>query len=207
MADEDFEKLLEAAREGAEWALADLYGEYQPRLVRYLKARVAFDAEDLAHEVWLDTAAALPRFEGDRSAFAGWLFTIARRRVVDEQRRAGRRRTTSVPIEDLYDLRALIDVEDDVLGELGVRELIARIRELPPDQADIVLLRAVAGLEVDEVARVLGKRPGAIRVIAHRTLKKLAKGMIRTTEETAPPHAVTDEEPRRFKGRDATQKG
>jgi RNA polymerase sigma-70 factor (ECF subfamily) len=45
---------------------------------------------------------------------------------------------------------------------------------LTPDQADVILLRLLAGLDVDQVARILGKRPGTVRVLQHKALRRLA---------------------------------
>jgi RNA polymerase sigma-70 factor (ECF subfamily) len=61
------------------------------------------------------------------------------------------------------------------MEHIATREALALIAELPHDQAEVVALRVVAGLDVPQVARVLGKRPGAVRVLAHRGLRRLAE--------------------------------
>jgi RNA polymerase sigma-70 factor (ECF subfamily) len=211
---ESFGEVLAAARTGASWALEALYVELQPRVLRYLQARAAWEAEDLAHEVWLDVAGALARFEGDESAFSGWVFTIAHRRVVDLHRRSARRKTRNVGDEALPDRPSGDDVEEAVVGSIQMSELIRLVRALPGDQADVILMRVVAGLDVDEVARVLGKRPGTVRVVAHRALKRLAAQLPALGFDAAPrdvaargvtPAApVTEEGIERLKGRDAS---
>jgi RNA polymerase sigma-70 factor, ECF subfamily len=169
-------ELLDAARTGAEWAIAVLYRELNPALLRYLRARAPLEAEDLAAEVWMALAARLSSFEGDEHDLRKLSFTIAHRRLVDHWRRTGRRRRR----EELTDPTALPepgepDTADITIDAHATAAALATVRRhLTPDQADVLLLRVVAGLSVDEVADVLGRRPGAVRVLQHRALKRLA---------------------------------
>jgi RNA polymerase sigma-70 factor (ECF subfamily) len=170
MLDEHFESLLPAAQAGAEWALSALYRDLQPPLLRYLSAKEPAEGEDLASEVWLDVAHGLPQFEGDESSFRSWVFTIARRRLVDFRRRQARRRTDPVPLEQLADRpdpsEAFSAVETSIRPYLGA---------LPPEQAEIVLLRVLGGLDSNEVAAVTGRKPGTVRVMQKRALERLAE--------------------------------
>lgn len=170
----DFETLLGAARAGNPRALSALFRDTQPLVLRYLRAREPRVAEDLASEVWLGITAKLGTFEGDEAAFRSWVFTIAHRRVADHRRKQGRRRTDPVPGDQL-DGVAPQDTAVDAIEELTAQEAIRRlVAPLPPDQAEVVLLRVVADLPVAEVARITGKSPGAVRVLQHRALQKLA---------------------------------
>jgi RNA polymerase sigma-70 factor (ECF subfamily) len=172
---EDFAAVLDAARRGDEAAIGRLYGDVNARLVAFLRSRAPLVADDLASEVWLAAARGLPRFIGDESGWYGFLFTIARRQVADHWRQTKRRRTDPVDPVSLAEHEAATNVESDGIGSTVGREVIELIhRHLTADQADVVLLRVVAGLDVDEVAAVLGKEPGAIRVLQHRGLKRLA---------------------------------
>ncbi|MBI3648955.1 MAG: RNA polymerase sigma factor [Actinobacteria bacterium] len=171
---EPFEAILAAARTGAEWALVELYRDLHPRVLRYLRTMEPSEAEDLASEAWIDVAAGLGRFEGDERAFRSWGFTIARRRLVDLRRQRGRRNTVPLPREAIVERAGTGNVEEEAMTELGTEEALARIATLPPDQAEVVLLRVLAGLDSGEVARILGKRPGAVRVLQHRALRRLA---------------------------------
>src|SRR5438105_1075663 len=171
-----FDEVLAAARTGAPWAVTALYREVQPPLLSYLRAQEPADAEDLASEVWLGVGRGLARFEGDEGAFRGWVFTIARRRVVDQRRQRGRRRTDPSPGEAFIALAADDDPEAAALAAVrgdAVRQRIVAL--LPPDQADVVLLRVIGGLDNAQIAEVLGKRPGTVRVLQHRALRRLAK--------------------------------
>src|SRR5437763_14959255 len=113
-----FEEVLGAAREGASWAVSALYRELQPSLLGYLRAKEPAEAEDVASEVWQGVGQGLRRFEGDESAFRGWLFTIARRRLVDVQRQRSRRRTDPAPHEDFDAIIAGDDPEAAVIFAL-----------------------------------------------------------------------------------------
>jgi RNA polymerase sigma-70 factor (ECF subfamily) len=169
----EFEGVLAAAQTGAEWAIAQLYRDLNPSLLRFLSAQARGAGEDLAQEVWLAAGPQLAAFVGDERGFRAWMFTIARRRLVEHWRRIGRR--PSVPM-DIADIEALADNIDDpdagVMARAAVAELIAG---LPADQAEVVLLRVLGGLDAEEVARIVGKRPGTVRVLQHRALRRLAR--------------------------------
>lgn len=174
-----FNNVLAAARRGENSALATIYEDLHPSLLSYLSAQEPNDADDLASEVWIDVASGLSRFQGDERSFRGWLFTIARRRLIDLRRSATRRRTFPTPVEAFVGRAAVGGPEPDVLVSGATRAALDLIRSLPPDQAEVLLLRVVAGLEVADVAEVMGKRPGTIRVLQHRALKRLSEEISR----------------------------
>jgi len=173
----DFAEVLGAAREGSRAALAALYEDLQPNVLAYLRARARSDADDLASEVWVSVASGLRRFRGDESGFRGWVFTIARRRLIDDHRRRVRRATDPAPHEVFAAVPADVDPERDVLTRLDYEAAVAVLSTLPTDQEDVVLLRVVAGLSVEEVGHALGKRPGTVRVLQHRALRRLAEAL------------------------------
>lgn len=163
---DEFATLLDAARAGGEWALTRLYREVDPSLRRYLRAQLGAEADDVASETWLSVARGLQGFDGDEDAFRAWVFTIGKRRVVDHLRARGRRPTPSA-------LEPAPSAEDVALsGDDAAARIVAL---LPDEQAQIVLLRVVAGFSVEEVARIVGRRPGTVRVMQHRALKRLAE--------------------------------
>jgi RNA polymerase sigma-70 factor, ECF subfamily len=172
-----FERVLAAAQEGAEWAITALYQDLQPSLLRYLRSQAPADGEDLASEVWLNAASSLPRFRGDQAGFRRWLFTIAHRRLIDLRRRDVERRVVLDPLENSFASSDAADPEVRLLASSETEAALTRIVNLPPDQAEVVLLRVIGGLAVDEVAAIVGKKPGAIRVLQHRGLKRLAKDL------------------------------
>jgi RNA polymerase sigma-70 factor (ECF subfamily) len=134
------------------------------------------DAHDIAADAWLDIARSLDRFRGDEQAFRAWAFTIARRRLLDLQRSHARRRTDPVDPGDLVGAGGRGDAEDDALAALGTGWAIRIIASsLSHDQAEVVLLRVIGDLSVDDVAAIMGKRPGTIRVLQHRAIRRLAQ--------------------------------
>jgi RNA polymerase sigma-70 factor (ECF subfamily) len=168
-----FPSVLAAAKTGAEWAIAVLYRELQPKLLRYLKGQEPADAEDLASDVWLAVGRALPRFEGGEDDFQRWLFTIARRRVIDH-RRSARHRGPAVALDRVAEAALGTTAHEPADPQTDDR-LLAHLATLPPDQAEVVLLRVVADLNVAAVAAIMGKKPGTIRVLQHRALERLAE--------------------------------
>lgn len=166
---------LEAAQRGDEDSFRLLYRYMQPRLLRYLRVLLADDAEDVASETWLQIAQGLDKFHGDLDGFRGWATTIARNRAVDQMRRLGRRPHASETLDELSQLPADLDTAEAALETVGTDSALALIAKLPPDQGEAVLLRVVIGLDAKSAARVLGKRPGAVRTAAHRGLNRLAK--------------------------------
>jgi RNA polymerase sigma-70 factor (ECF subfamily) len=171
-----FEEVLAAARAGEEWAIRLLYQDLHPRLARYLRARAPHVAEDIEAEVWLAFAERVHRFEGDEESFRAWMFAILRRRLVDHYRRTGRRRTDVAPDDLLDGPDPAPGPERVVVDALAGDEAAAFVvRSLPRDQAEVILLRVLAGLDVDQVAALMGKRPGTIRVAQHRGLRRLQR--------------------------------
>jgi RNA polymerase sigma-70 factor, ECF subfamily len=164
------------AQRGDPDAFRALYRDTQPRLLRYLHALVGDDAEDIASETWLQVTRDLATFSGDYDHFRGWVTTIARHRALDHLRQQGRRPPAlPVPAEDLAGRAAPDDTADGALEALSTTAALALIATLPADQAEAVLLRTVLGLDAVTAARVLGKRPGAVRTAAYRGLRTLAK--------------------------------
>jgi RNA polymerase sigma-70 factor (ECF subfamily) len=175
---EQFDLVLEAAREGAAWALAALYTDLHPSVLRYLWANEPREGEDLASEVWIDVATGLGRFRGREHDFRRWVFTIARRRLIDLRRRNGRRRTDPVTMDVLEAHSPSGNVESEAMANFGTAAAIARIARLSRDQAEVLLLRILGGLSVNQVAAMMGKRPGTVKVLQHRALARLAMELV-----------------------------
>ncbi|WP_020135635.1 RNA polymerase sigma factor [Streptomyces sp. 351MFTsu5.1] len=176
------------AQEGDEAAFAVAYRLVQPGLLGYLRGLVGDDAEDVASDAWLEIARDLGRFRGDGAGFRGWSATIARHRALDHLRRQKVRPRSSALEQDMLDLPGPHSTHDQALESLSTEYALDLVRALPRDQAEAVLLRVVVGLDGPAAARVLGKRPGAVRTAAYRGLKRLAQ-LVGT-------ESVTDERPR-----------
>jgi RNA polymerase sigma-70 factor (ECF subfamily) len=170
---DDFAALLAAARDGDRDAISAIWRAEQPRLLRVLRGEVGDAADDVASQTWLEAMGALRRFEGDERGFRALLFTIARRRVADHRRTRRRKPASATDPEVLRDLVPAqhADGFDQLGADEAVRTILAALNE---EQAEVVLLRVVAGLTVGEVAEISGRSEGAVRVLQHRALKRLA---------------------------------
>ncbi len=170
----EFPEVMRAAACGDEAAFARLWRDNQPPLMRYLRVVTDDAAEDLASEVWLEVSRRLARFRGGEGEFRAWLFTTARRRVIDLRRYAARHPVMLTGDPRELERRAPDDTAGVALERMSTDAALDLIASLPPEQAEIIVLRAVVGLDVAQVARIVGKRPGAVRVAAHRGLRALA---------------------------------
>jgi RNA polymerase sigma-70 factor (ECF subfamily) len=174
---EDFGVVLAAAQSGCEESFAILWRDVNPSLLRYLRVLAPEGAEDIAAETWVQVVRGLPRFIGDESAWRAWLFTTARRRLLDQARL--RRRHPTEPLDEIGAAEVPVspDTEQLALENIATESAIALLSRLPVQQADVIMLRVLAGLDTETVAELLGKSPGAVRVAAHRGLKRL-EGML-----------------------------
>ncbi|GEC07880.1 RNA polymerase sigma24 factor [Streptomyces spinoverrucosus] len=163
------------AQEGDEAAFAVAYRLVQPGLLGYLRGLVGDDAEDVVSDAWLEIARDLGRFRGDGAGFRGWTATIARHRALDHLRRQKVRPRSSALEQDVLELPGPHSTHDEALESISTEHALELVRRLPRDQAEAVLLRVVVGLDAPTAARVLDKRPGAVRTAAYRGLKRLAK--------------------------------
>jgi RNA polymerase sigma-70 factor, ECF subfamily len=177
--DDGFAELVDLARRGDGEAIAALYRRHHLRLLRVLRSEVGDAAEDVASQTWLEVIGALQRFEGDERGFQSLLYTIARRRVADHRRSLRRRPSIPKAPAEMHDMPDVgTPLEGATIDGLAGDDAARRVSEiLAPDAAEIVLLRVVAGLTVEQVARVVGKSPGAVRVQQHRALRKLADAL------------------------------
>jgi RNA polymerase sigma-70 factor, ECF subfamily len=168
-----FGATLDRARTGDEGAFSRIFRDVQPALLRYLRV-IAQDPEDVAGETWVQVVTGLARFRGDEQAFRAWLFTIARHRAVDAGRSRARRPELPLEMSEAAPQPTSPDAAELALEAFSARRVVALIASLPGDQAEIIMLRVVAGLDTADVARIVGKKQGTVRVAAHRGLRRLA---------------------------------
>ena len=175
MINEEFASLLAAAQGGSERAFSRLWRDVNPALLRYLRVITPGAEEDIAAETWVQVVRGLRSFRGDEQAWRAWLFTTARRRAIDLARHRSRR--PEAPLDDVAvaQLPRTEDSADAALERLSTAAAITLVSGLPRLQAEVILLRVVAGLDTESVARLLKKSPGAVRVAAHRGLRRLAQ--------------------------------
>jgi RNA polymerase sigma-70 factor (ECF subfamily) len=174
----DFALLLRDARQGRPAAWNELFRTLSPAVGGYLRLRGARDVDDLTSEVFLGIFRNLDSFTGDEAAFRSWVFVIAHRRLQDERRRFLRRpQPSSFDAHVAYaeaasgpSERVGGDAEDDALRALGTDRVKRICARLAPDQADVLLLRILGDLTIDQVAEVLGKSSGAVKQLQRRAL-------------------------------------
>lgn len=178
-------ELITRARRGDQRAFTAIFDTYQPVLARYLRVVAPAHADDVAAATWESVTRSLNRFRGNGDDFRRWLFTIARRRLVDEVRRAARVVVVAGVEEP--------DPEPAVDAGLDGPDWAGRLlRRLPTRQADAVALRVMGGLSVAETAEVLGVSHENVRVLCHRGLRAIRRLLIEETdsEEVAGPGRV-----------------
>lgn len=174
-ADDPLEAAVARAQAGDEAGFEVLWTALQPRLLRYLRVKAGDVAEDVAAETWLQVVRDLGRFRGSASEFRGWMFTVARNRAIDAAR-ARRARPVHLLAEVPEPARTCVDsAETQALERVSTERALALVASLPADQAELVALRVVGGLDVSTVAQIVGKSPGAVRVSVHRALRTLSR--------------------------------
>jgi RNA polymerase sigma-70 factor (ECF subfamily) len=145
---------MTAATTGVEWAIGLLYREFHPAVLRYLRARGARAPEAAAEQVWMEVARGLQHFTGDEVAFRRWLFDVARG-----------------PLEDADRIEDPIELEERTREPMS--DALSKVAALPPDHADVLLLRALGHLDVDDVASITGQDTGAVRLLEMDALRLL----------------------------------
>jgi len=162
-----------------------LYRKYVAQVYSYAayELRDRHDAEDATERTFLAALAHLARFEerarpddGEgASTFRVWLFQIARN-VVAERHRA-RRRRPETPLEAAAELTAPLDLERDVARRDEAREALGAIGRLTGDRRQALVLRFVDEMSTAEIAGILGRSEGAVRVLIHRALRSVARDL------------------------------
>jgi len=165
---ESFAGVLEAARAGAEWAWRALYADTAPDLLRYARASRVPDPEDVVGDAFLRAVRGLGSFEGDERGFRAWLFTLVRNQIVDDHRKRVRRRTEPLPVEVMVEIGAHGDAEGEAMRALAEDYVRSVLDRLTPDQRDVLLLRILGGLTIEEVGTVVRKKPGAVKALQAR---------------------------------------
>ncbi|MDQ4070645.1 MAG: RNA polymerase sigma factor [Actinomycetota bacterium] len=174
--DEPFTTLLTAAQAGGEWAYERLYRSLAPAVAGYLRVQGAADPDDLTSEVFERAFSNIGRFSGAEAQFRSWVFTIAHHRLADERRKAARR-----PVRADGDVpeRPAGNVEDEAVRRMATERVRRLCEGLAPDQRDVLLLRMLACLTVEEIAQALGKTPGAVKALQRRGLAAIRRQMDR----------------------------
>ncbi len=178
VAGDHFERLLGEARDGEEAAWAEIFGELSPAVFGYLRANGAPDPEDVLSETFLQVARDIGTFNGDESAFRGWVFIIAQHRLIDARRHAARR-PVELSSEPPEPVGRADDAADEALARIGLEKVQSVLEALSEDQRAVLLLRVVGDLSIEEVAKAVGKRPGAVKALQRRGLEAIRRELAR----------------------------
>jgi RNA polymerase sigma-70 factor, ECF subfamily len=196
---------LVAARRREPAAVTRVYAAYAPALFRFFLAAVGDrpTAEDLTGDVFRSAIEGLPRFRGPVEALGGWLFRIAHHDLSDYRRRQARYLVQ--PLDGLLEEAVLaggaVDPAELALDRVEGERVLAALRQLSPDQREVLLLRMAAGLTTPEVAAIVGKTTGAVKALQHRGLASLARILGMTNDTSAPEPRSGSSEPARLVSR------
>jgi RNA polymerase sigma-70 factor (ECF subfamily) len=166
--------LVDAARRGEAWALTEVWQRFAPAVTGYLRGRGASEPDDLTSDVFLAVFERMRSFRGDEADLRAFVFTVAHHRLVDDLRRRSRRRPT-VEYDAGSDGRVSGSAEDEALDALQTQGVHALLDQLSEDQRDVLLLRVVGDLSLEQAATALGKRVGAVKALQHRALATLRR--------------------------------
>lgn len=169
-----FPQVLEAATDGLEWAWVELYREFSPPVLRFLRSQGAAEPEDLLAECFVQIVRNLPTFTGDEAGFRAWTFMIARSRLTDSWRRAGRRPVVPVADPAEHTDEAVGGPEEELMSDVAIAEIL---NTLTPDQRAVIALRFVDRFSLAETAEILGRSEGAVKLLQHRAIKALRKAL------------------------------
>lgn len=169
----ELSSVLERARAGSAAAFEGVYEELASTVAGYLRFNGVTEVDEMTNEVFAHVHRGLARFKGDWVGFRSWVFTIAHHRIVDERRRS--RRRPVVISSDVSIEPSAGDVEAEAMDALSDEHLLRVLTRLSADQRDVLLLRIVADLPLEEVAQALGKSVGAVKSLQHRALGALRR--------------------------------
>ena len=168
-----FQEVLVGAKRGEEWAWSQIYHSVSKHLVGYLTVKGSPEPEDQASETLLQVARNIGSFEGDEESFRSWVFVIAHRRMIDSRRRSGRRLDTAELDSDQP--METGDVEEEALASLGTEEVTRMLDVLTEDQREVIVLRTLVDLSLEQTAEVMGKRVGSVKALQRRAIVRLRK--------------------------------
>lgn len=166
-----FDDVLAAAQHGSEWAWQQILGELGPPVQAYARSQGVDDPEEILGQVLEGMVRGLDRFRGTESNFRSWVFTLAHSRIIDHRRRGARR--PQIADRDVPDVPEAAGDLHEASTTLSREAALAMLDALPDKQRDVVALRLIAGLSVEQTAHVLGRRSGTVRVAMHRALQRL----------------------------------
>jgi RNA polymerase sigma-70 factor (ECF subfamily) len=168
-------KMVEKAADGDIEAFGELYSIYLAPIYRYVSYQVRdkMTAEDIVEEVFVKAWKAIGTCKGKSQTFSAWLYRIAHNHVVNTLRRMNKRVSLESAEVEIETLIEVTNPEQEVEAKLAKQELLEAMACLSQNQRQVIILKFIEGLNNSEIAQILGKREGAIRVLQMRALSKL----------------------------------
>lgn len=172
------ESLVRQAKEGAKQAFAQLYEMHFERVYRYVAFKIGdrTEAEDMTQQVFLNAYQSLPTFNWRGTPVSAWFFRIAHNQIVDHLRRKEKqtKRQTALTLNE-----SITSGADDPVAaaelSLDMERLSAATQGLTEAQREVISLRFAGDMPIAEVARIMGKSPGAIKALQHSAIIALRK--------------------------------
>ncbi|HUG84019.1 MAG TPA: sigma-70 family RNA polymerase sigma factor [Euzebya sp.] len=169
----EFPTILRAAQRGDGRALERLWEDLAPMVSGYLRLQGACDPDDLTSEVFIGVFRGIGSFQGTERQLRAWVLVIAHRRLMDQRRMNGRLpRVVDDPGDALERLPGG-DGEADAMAAISTSEVRRLLSVLSDDQVAVLSLRILGDLTIEQIAVVLGKRPGAVKALQRRGLHRL----------------------------------
>ncbi|MGD9956020.1 MAG: RNA polymerase sigma factor [Candidatus Nanopelagicales bacterium] len=162
----DFSAWVAAAQAGDKEAFGWIWQALAPRVNGYLRGRGVGSPDDVTSEVFLAAFTQIEGFTGDGAAFRSWLFTIAHHKAVDVLRR----KVDVAEYTPESDPRLAASAEQDALDEIVDEDVRAMLAGLTPEQREVLLLRTLGDLSVEQVAEATGRSIGAVKQLHHRAV-------------------------------------
>ncbi len=167
------DKLIHRAKRGEKECFGQLYDHYTAQIYRFILLKVTnrHEAEDLTHDVFLSAWQSLRGYKSQGFPFSSWLYQIARNKVIDHYRT----KKSHLSVDSLEENAVkLVDMTENNLEKILSLEVIQKaMRNLGPEQQDVLIMKFIEDLPHRDIAATLGKSEGAVRLIQHRALNAL----------------------------------
>ena len=183
---EKFPQVLLAAQLGAEWAWEVIYRDLSPAVIGYLRLHGVLEPEDLTGEVFVHVVRGLRNFSGDEAQFRSWVFLIAHHRMIDDRRARLRRPIDALEAETIERHGPVANAEEEALHQLSIAEVRRALGSLSEAQREVLLLRIVAGLTLEETSRIVGRRVGSVKALQRRGIAAIRRNGLYAISESAP---------------------
>jgi len=170
------ESLVRRAQQRDQQAFAQLYEEHFDKIYRYVALRIGdkTEAEDMTQQVFLKALQSISSFRWRGIPFSAWLFRIAHNQVVDYLRK--RTKQATVPVDEST-VSLISNPQLLVEQRLDIEQLLSATKRLTPAQREVISLRFAGELPIAQVAKIMGKSPGAVKALQHSAIVALRKAL------------------------------